>query len=482
MTDKNTDAFVAEYVKELHAGTAAVFLGAGMSATVGFVDWVTLLQPIAEQLGLDANRESDHLVALAQYHVNDNGLNRSALHKRLLEEFPSHQAPHENHKLLARLPLSEYWTTNYDKLIERGLEDAGKIVDCKWQVDQLAHTKPRRNAVVYKMHGDIEHPSTAVLTKDDYERYPRERGAFVTALSGDLVSRTFLFLGFSFKDPNLDYILSRIRLTFNHNGRQHYCVFRRVSAENGDTAAEVEYKERKQALLIQDLKRFNIKVLLVDSYHEITELLQRIERSYRRKTLFISGSAETFGTWSKSDVSEFLFALGQLVIQRKYRLVSGFGWGLSNDLLSGAIEQIYAQREGHIQDHLVVRPFPRAIVDVAKRDALWHEFRRDLISQAGIALFLFGNKKASDGSAEVVLADGVRKEHEITQQLDLVCLPVGSTGYVAAELGQKMLPAIQASEASDAYKRAFAALQEPAIKPQELLGRIIAMLDAIPNN
>lgn len=167
------DAFVTEYVKELHNETAAIFAGAGLSVGKGFVDWVGLLQPLAAELGLDAARESDHLVALAQHHVNDNGMSRSGLHKRLLEEFPTDAEPTVNHQLLARLPVAVYWTTNYDRLLERALEGAGKIVDSKHRVDQLAFTKPRRDAVVFKMHGDVEYPAQVVLTKDDYERYPK---------------------------------------------------------------------------------------------------------------------------------------------------------------------------------------------------------------------------------------------------------------------------------------------------------------------
>lgn len=470
------DAFVKEYVKELHNETAAIFAGAGLSVGTGFVDWVGLLQPLAAELGLDAARESDHLVALAQHHVNDNGMNRAGLHKRLLEEFPTDAEPTVNHQLLARLPVAVYWTTNYDRLIERALEGVGKIVDSKHRVDQLAFTKPRRDAVVFKMHGDIEHPAQVVLTKDDYERYPIDRGAFINGLTGDLVSKTFLFLGFSFKDPNLDYILARIRLTFQANGRQHYCIFRRVQEQVGQSQAEYEYLQIKQRLAINDLKRFNIKTLLVDSYDEITELLRRIERTYRRKTLFISGSAEEFGAWQKADVSEFLNDLGKIVIQRGFRLVSGFGWGISNDLLSGAIEQIYGQRIGHIQDHLIVRPFPRYIADVGARDALWHQFRKDLISQAGIALFMFGNK-LSDG--KTVLADGVRKEYAIARELDLVTVPVAPTGYVAEELWQLDEPRVKSSVMSEEIKQAFARLQAPAAKPQELLSRISEILDLL---
>ncbi len=477
MAVNDVDAFITEYVKELHEGTAAVFLGAGMSAPAGFVDWIALLQPLAERLGLDAKLEADHLVALAQYHVNDNGQNRSGLTRRLIAEFPTHTQPPENHRLLARLPISTYWTTNYDKLIEKALEDEGKIVDVKYRVPQLASTKPRRDAVVYKMHGDVDHADEAVLTKDDYERYSVDRGAFVNALTGELVSKTFLFLGFSFKDPNLDYILSRIRITFQQNGRQHYCIFKKVVQESGEQQADFEYKQAKQRLLIEDLKRFNIRTLLVDEYADITRILQHIDRAYRRKSLFISGSAAEFNGWSQADVSEFLFDLGKIVIQRGYRLVSGFGWGISNDLLSGAIEQIYAQRQGHIQDHLVVRPFPRAIVDQEKRNALWHEYRKDLISQAGLALFLFGNKR--DEAGNIIEADGVVKEFDIAQSLDLACLPVWATGYAAKTLADSIAAAVADSSESDAAKAAFFRLQEKVTKPQELLSQIADALDVI---
>lgn len=479
MSATDVDAFITQYVKDLHEETAAVFLGAGMSAPAGFVDWVGLLQPLAKQLGLDAKVEADHLVALAQYHVNDNGQNRHALTRALIEEFPTHKTPPENHKILARLPITTYWTTNYDKLIEKSLEDAGKIVDVKSTVPQLASTKPRRDAVVYKMHGDVDYATQAVLTKDDYERYPVERGAFINALTGELVSKTFLFLGFSFKDPNLDYILSRIRITFQQNSRQHYCILKRVSKDDKDTQADFEYKQAKQRHLVGDLKRFNIRTLLVGDFPEITTILKRIDRAYREKTVFISGSADEFNGWSKNDVSEFLFDLGKIVIQKGYRLVSGFGWGISNDLLSGAIEQIYAQREGHIQDHLVVRPFPRAIADKDKRDALWHEYRKDLISQAGIALFLFGNKTV-DGN--IVKADGVEKEFRIAQAHELVCVPVGATGYVARDIAEEIKTIVADGPEQAAYKAAFTSLQESVGKPQELLSRITKALDALKTN
>ena len=76
--------------------------------------------------------------------------------------------------------------------------------------ENLAITLSDRDAVIYKMHGDVSQVHKAVITRDDYEKYELTHSLFTTALQGDLVSKTFLFIGFSFNDPNLNYILSRI--------------------------------------------------------------------------------------------------------------------------------------------------------------------------------------------------------------------------------------------------------------------------------
>jgi hypothetical protein len=211
--------FVTEYLGELVEGNAALFAGAGLSAPAGYVDWRELVRPLSIELELNIDLESD-FVAVAQFHVNASGANRHTLHKAVIEALSPDVPPTENHRLLARLPIRTWWTTNYDKLIENALRDAGKIVDVKSAVPQLATTRPRRDATIYKMHGDVDRPDEAVATRDDYERYSTDRGAFITALAGDLVSKTFLFLGFSFTDPNLEHVLTQVRLRFQTNQRR----------------------------------------------------------------------------------------------------------------------------------------------------------------------------------------------------------------------------------------------------------------------
>jgi len=95
-----------------------------------------------------------------------------------------------------------------NRLIERAFEERHKRLDAKYRVPQLVTALPGRDVVLYRMHGDAEHPDEAVLTKQDYELYEKNRRLFSETLQGDLVSKTFLFLGFSFEDPNIDHILS----------------------------------------------------------------------------------------------------------------------------------------------------------------------------------------------------------------------------------------------------------------------------------
>ena len=106
------------------------------------------------------------------------------------------------------MPISTYWTTNYDNLIEQSLEKNLKTVDVKIRPSSLSTNKDNTDAIVYKMHGDISLPDEAIITKDDYEAYSSTHELFSTALRGNLVKKTFLFIGFSFDDPNLEYTLT----------------------------------------------------------------------------------------------------------------------------------------------------------------------------------------------------------------------------------------------------------------------------------
>jgi hypothetical protein len=431
----NIDRFVDIYVQALRDENAAVFAGAGLSIPAGLVDWASLMRDIAADIGLSIDRETD-LLSVAQFHVNERG-GRHQINQKLITEFAERSGQTENHKLLAGLPIHTYWTTNYDTLLEDALRGARKRVDVKATEESLAITLPRRDAVVYKMHGDIALADKAVVTRDDYEAYATDHPLFSTALQGDLVSKTFLFIGFSFNDPNLSYILSRIRLLLGQNRRDHYCLLRRVQRTDFDTQPDYDYARGRQDLQVRDLRRYGIQGLLADSYDEYTSVLRKIAARYRRKRVFISGSAATYAPYNDSDGQDLLRRIGAALIEKGLDVVTGFGSGVGPFLLNGVLEALEKSGTYSIHDRVTLRPFPQGVTDPQVRIARWREYRRDMISTAGIAVFVFGNRLDGDGNIEP--AQGVAEEFELAAEMELILVPVGGTGYMAHTLHQQVM-------------------------------------------
>lgn len=428
--NREISSFIDKYVKEIKDNSAAMFIGAGFSKSSGYVDWRNLLRNVADDLGLDVDKEYD-LVSLAQYCYNKNG-NRSIINDVIFDEFTKEKDVDENHRIIARLPIFTYWTTNYDSLIEDALAEAKRVVDIKYNNKQLSLTKPHRDAIVYKMHGDKSNPDEAIIIKDDYEKYYRDHAQFITALSGDLISKTFLFVGFSFSDPNIDYILSRVRIDYGYqNNRQHYAIMRKVKEEDYANRAEYEYAERKHDFFIEDLKRYNIHALLIDEYSEITKILNEIDKRLNYNNVFISGSAQTYGDYTEKEALEFIQLLSKQLIAQDYNIISGFGLGVGSAVIVGALQEIYMNRKSINEDKLLLRPFPQGIEDANTRQALWKKYREDMISRSGVSIFLFGNKL---GNGETVLANGMKSEYEIALEKHCLIVPVGCTGYVAQEI------------------------------------------------
>jgi hypothetical protein len=459
----------------LAENNVAVFAGAGMSKSAGFVNWADLLRDIATELGLSVDKEHD-LISLAQYHVNENR-GKARINKKILEEFAQEAEATENHKILARLPVITFWTTNYDTLIEDSLKAANKVVDIKHQVKQLANTRPKRDVVIYKMHGDVHHPADAIITKEQYESYYKTHESFVTTLSGDLISKTFLFIGFSFTDPNLDYVLSRLNIQFGEDSRQHYCFIKKQSKGKDDDEI-FKYNVRKQELMINDLMRYKIKAILVEEYSDITEILKEIERRYRKKTVFISGSAEEYGAWNRNEAQSFIHSLSRNIVSAGFRIVNGFGWGVGSAVINGALEAVYERPDRYSEDQLIMRPFPQFETGEKKLPDLWEEYRQRMISLAGIAVFIFGNK--NDGKGNIISANGVKREFEIAISQGLIPIPIAATGYITQEIYDEIFKAPEKFyEGMEWIIPIIKELASDKLSAEEIIKKVITIIQTI---
>ena len=208
-----------------------------------------------------------------------------------------------------------------------------------------------------------------------------------------------------------------------------------MASAAGESQADTEYRKRKQELFIQDLLRFGIKTILVSDYSEITDILHKLEWAYRRKTIFLSGSAHEYSRWKSDEAQHFIYSLSKDIAALGFRIVSGFGLGVGSSVITGVLENVYMSGRRLDSDQLILRPFPQYEVGKRPISEIWNEYRTDMISHAGIAIFVFGNK-IKDGN--VVIADGLIKEFEIAKNNGLLLIPVGATEYATREIYNKL--------------------------------------------
>ena len=465
--------FLDSYSKALLDGNAAVFAGAGLSRASGYVDWKGLLRETAEHLGLDVDRETD-LVALAQYSQNKRG-NRSHLNQLLVNEFTDQAELSENHHLIASMPIDTVWTTNYDDLLERAFEEAQKRSDVKHREKQLSTTRPGRKVTIYKMHGDRTMPDEAVLTKDDYESYDSKRKLFSEKLQGDLIGKTFLFLGFSFTDPNIDHILSRIRVLLGENQREHFCIMKSVtppSSHDLKEVAEYEYERRKLEHRIEDLKRYSIQAVLIDEYSDLTRLLEELSRRSHQRDVFVSGSAHDFGPLGEDKLKSLCRTLGRKLIEKNFSVVSGFGLGIGGEIILGSMEVL-----GHNDEHrLHLRPFPQQAPAGVNLQDFWKEYRERMISRAGTCIFVSGNKL---DSGNVVPANGVKSEFDICCQQGKFPIPIGATGHVAEELWNTVKSDLNHYFPGKDVQADFEVIGDSGKTEEELVAAVLRIIETI---
>lgn len=474
--------FINSFVTEINNGDAAIFAGAGMSASLGFVNWKGLLKDLAEELKLDIEKEYD-LISVAQYHFNK--FKRGKINNKIINEFSTLTSGSENHKILSRIGIDTYWTTNYDQIIERTLEADGKTVEVKVRSEDFGRNIKKKDAIVYKMHGDKNSPDEAVLTKDDYETYNDKREFFSTALRGDLLSKTFLFIGFSFEDPNLEFILSRIKVLLKGNPPTHYCFFREVAeADFNDSKKTPEqnkedflYAKIKQELKISDLIRYGIDAILVKDYSEVTQILSEIEKRVKRRNIFISGAAHDYKPYTEKEAIEFIHNLSFKLAEKEYKIVSGYGLGIGSIVINGALDYKLNSKYRNLDDLLILRPFPQIQSGSKSIPEIWTDYRNDMISKAGIAIFIFGNKLVG---GQVIDSNGMEEEFEICLKNNVIPIPIGATGYISKKLWDKVTNDITSYyPQNDELLNAIKEVGKDSISKDDLLKNIIKAISIL---
>lgn len=433
--------YLNQLTEQMKSDQVSVFAGAGVSVASGYVDWKNLLKPICKLLRLDIN---GNLTEIAQYYKNQ--YNRQGLNDIIFNEFAKLPKNNKNVMWLAKLPIKEYWTTNYDDVIEKELEKQDKSVQIIKNQELLKYHNPKYKAILYKMHGDKEDPDDAVLTKEDYETYDEKRPLFTKLLAVELVRKTFLFIGFSFNDPNLERILSLAKSSLNSkNLRRHYCFMRKVQITdylNSDNIISSQMvdkyvKDTKyQELRIADMENYGISTILVDDFNQITIMLEYLYKKYTIDNVFISGGINpkdlsNYGRFNNvhstkdglNRAEQFLTLLGEKLVDNGFQIYTGFGAGVGNYILSGVLES----KKNILTNTDIINNDIHISSLLGAEEQRKNKIRRRLIEQCSSIIIVFGYSNSENES-------GIYCEYELAQKCGDFIIPVKETGFAAEQI------------------------------------------------
>lgn len=185
----------------------------------------------------------------------------------------------------------------------------------------------------------------------------------------------------------------------------------------------------------------------------------------KRRTVFISGSAYEYGRFGDSG-KPFIRNLTKSLLKNNFKIISGFGLGVGGAVIESALDEVYLEKKAPIDDHLQVYPFPIA----ARSDTIKHSYRKDMISRAGVAIFIFGNKLEEITLRE---ADGMWQEFEIARSNQALLIPVGASGYVAEKLWLEMMDRFDEYVGSREKFELFQQLGAPYTRHDRLINLIL---------
>lgn len=118
-----------------------------------------------------------------------------------------------------------FYTTNYDNFIERALNAYGRNTQVTSSELNINHRRTLDEVV--KFHGDFNDPRNMVLSESQYLARMRFEDAMDLKLRSDILGRAVLFIGYSFRDPNVNYLFHIVNRMFNvlprsYSGRRAY--------------------------------------------------------------------------------------------------------------------------------------------------------------------------------------------------------------------------------------------------------------------
>ena len=245
---RDIDPIPNELKSRIAEGKCILFLGAG--ASLGAVDgkgdrlpsWGRMVDELVDLMAAEAppSRDVDaelydlqqlgELLAISEW--IDSELNQTRF-AQYLEDRLGAATGSSVHDILSQKNFAAVVTTNYDDLAEQYWRAAGRkpiVVTPHIGTSDIAQARrllgdPRPERVpIIKPHGTWDRSDTLVFGPRTFREIMYNNQAFRTFMSEVFTQHTVLFVGLSFKDPNLQSLLQWVYTTAEGQVPTHYAT------------------------------------------------------------------------------------------------------------------------------------------------------------------------------------------------------------------------------------------------------------------
>jgi len=212
---------VDHLAKAIRERRAILFVGAGVSMSVGLPSWQKLIEHMASELGIDrklADERASYQTLAEYYRLKHGSLGplRSWMDRNWSVARDKVEKS-ELHRLIVTLEFPIIYTTNYDRNLEVAFEIHAREFVKVTNARDLAKVRADTTQII-KYHGDFDDDASLVLTETDYFDRLTFDSPLDVKFRADTLARTILFIGYSMSDMNIRLLLHRLWQTWHRSG------------------------------------------------------------------------------------------------------------------------------------------------------------------------------------------------------------------------------------------------------------------------
>jgi hypothetical protein len=211
-----------DLARAIQRRSAVLFVGAGVSMSVGLPSWHTLAEHMAQELelpdGLIGSGDLSYQTLAEFYRLRTGSIGplRSWMdrHWHVSREMVEQSRLHQ---LIVELDFPIIYTTNYDRNLEIAFDIHGRKYSRIANARDIAEAKGATTQIV-KFHGDFDDDASLVLAETDYFNRLSFDSPLDVKFKADALGSTILFVGYSMSDVNIRLLLHRLWQTWKQSG------------------------------------------------------------------------------------------------------------------------------------------------------------------------------------------------------------------------------------------------------------------------